>query len=113
MGLQDPLSERNPEKWLVRFLTHFVVGFLAWHALIWTVSPVHAAWAVPVVYLVAWEIAAQRVGAGWWDAVADTLAVALGTSFGLNLLLGANLWAFVGLLLAFIAATGWGVGKRL
>ena len=84
MPLTDPLSERNPERWALRFLAHFALGLFAWHALIWTIPALHAAWVVPAFYFLAWEVAVQRVGAGWWDAIADAWAVALGALTGLR-----------------------------
>lgn len=100
MPLTDPLSERNPERWAVRFMAHAFLGLLAWHSLIWIIDPVWAALGVVVIYAGAWEALVQRIGAGWWDAALDTWAVALGAALGLNLLTGPNLWAFVGLMVA-------------
>lgn len=112
MAILEPLSERDPEAWAVRFLAHVTVGLLAWHSCIWTVGPFHAAWAVPLAYLLVWEVLVQRVGAGWWDAVADTLAVALGAGLGLETM-HPNPAAFAALLVAVVGAASYGAWRRL
>lgn len=110
--LTDPLSEKDPEDWTLRFLAHFVVGLVAWHSLIWTLPPVHAAWLVPLVYFVAWEALVQRLGAGLWDAALDAVAVGLGALTGLELLAGPHLAAFGGLMLAGVAVMFNGIWRR-
>ena len=57
-----------------------------------------APWLVTVAYLVAWEMGVQRVGAGWPDALVDTLAVGLGGFAGLFL------WRRAGVRLALVLA---------
>jgi len=59
-----------------------------------TVSP----WVVTAAYLVAWEMGVQRLGAGWPDALVDTLAVCLGGLAGLFL------WRRAGVKLAAVLA---------
>lgn len=111
MSLLSPISERDPEAWVLRFLSHLVLGLVAWHAIIWTMHPALAAAFVPLFYLAAWEGAVQRFGAGVWDAVADTLAVALGAGLGLEIL-HPTPWAFMALLGAGSGALYYGVWRR-
>lgn len=113
MSLLDPLSEDDPEAWLLRFLSHFTLGLFAWHALIWTLDPVTAVWAVPLVYFLGWEVAVQRLGAGVWDAVTDAWAMTLGALVGLEILAGPSLVAFLGLFGAGVGSLAWGVWRRL
>jgi len=112
MALTTPLSEKNPERWVLRFLSHFVIGLIAWHSLIWIASPVAAVPFVAVVYFVSWEALVQRIEAGWWDALLDTWAVALGALTGLEILTGPSPPAFVGLMVAGAATLGHGIWRR-
>lgn len=111
MSLLTPLSERDPEKWVLRFLAHLVLGLVAWHAIIWTMHPALAAVFVPAFYLIAWEGVAQRFGAGAWDAITDTLAVALGAGLGLEIM-HPTPWAFMVLLGVGSGALYYGVWRR-
>lgn len=112
MGLTEPLSENDPEAWVLRLLSHFAIGLLAWHSLVWVTPPVITAALVVAAYLAIWEGAVQRFGAGLWDAALDTVAVALGALVGLELLIGPHPVAFAGLLLAGGAVTFNGVWRR-
>lgn len=111
MPLTEPTSERDPEAWVLRFLAHLVLGLVAWHSIIWTMHPVLAAAFVPVFYFLAWEGAVQRFGAGFWDALADSVAVALGAGLGLEIM-HTTPWTFTALLAAGAGAIYYGVWRR-
>lgn len=73
-------------------------------------SPFLAPLIVAAAYLVLWEIAVQRVGSGWKDALEDTACVMAGASMICGALVG--FWSAVlcfGLWAAFLAV---GVVRR-
>ena len=123
LDLLTPTDHAGAYEWASVLLAHFAIG-LALTALVaalldWldnrtgynldvgTLAP----WLVTAVYLVAWEMGLQRVGAGWPDALADTFAVAMGGASGLFL------WRRLGVrlalaLAAFVAVLWPGVRAR-
>lgn len=123
MDLLTPTDHAGAYEWASVFLAHFALGLglsagvaalLDWfdhrsgtNLDVGDLAP----FLVTVVYLVAWEMGVQRLGAGWPDALIDTTAIASGGYAGLFLWRRAGL----GLSLALIIAvwTLWqGVGVR-
>jgi hypothetical protein len=70
-----PDNPTDPAEWAAVFAGHVAVGVGLAALAVWAGLPF---WAAPVAYLVAWEGVYQRFGAGLWDALVDTWAVALG-----------------------------------
>ena len=94
MDLLTPTNHAGAYEWASVFLAHFALGLgltaLVAAILDWIdsfemdigdVAPV----LVTAGYLVRWEMGVQRLGAGWPDALVDTLAMGLGAYAGLFL----------------------------
>ena len=110
MDILTPTDHAGAYEWASVFLAHFGIGLALtalaaavldlidtrteWRLDVGTTAP----WLVTVAYLVAWEMGLQRLGAGWPDALVDTLAVALGGASGLFL------WRRAGVRLALALA---------
>ncbi len=70
-----PEDQRDWYAWASNQLAHVSIGAVSAALAVVIGWP---AWAVPVAYLIVWEIACQRLGAGWRDAFNDTLFIACG-----------------------------------
>ena len=95
LDLLTPTDHATAYEWAAVLLAHAALGL----ALVAAVAAVLEAlagewiddlggvsWAIVVLaYAVAWEGIIQRLGAGWIDAGADSLAVACGGAFGVFL----------------------------
>jgi hypothetical protein len=108
LDLLTPTDHAGAYEWASVFLAHIAIGLCItalvaavldaidnrseWDLDVGTTAP----WLVTGVYLVAWEMGVQRLGAGWPDALVDTLAVALGGLAGLFL------WRRAGVRLAVV-----------
>jgi hypothetical protein len=75
VSLFPPEDHRDPAAWAAVFAGHAWLGLALTAFGVWIGWP---AWAPAVVYWIGWEVLAQRVGAGWRDAIVDGGAVALG-----------------------------------
>lgn len=108
--LFPPTSEDDPAYWAAVAAGHVFVGAVAAALVVGLFG--WPAWAAPVVYLIAWEIVRQRVGAGWLDALVDTAFVALGA---------AMIWCawhqqavpMFGAMVAALAGIGVGIRRRM
>ena len=112
MDLLTPTDHAGAYEWASVYLAHFGIGLVLTAAVaalldwadrqtrldldVGTLAP----WLVTVVYLIGWEMGLQRLGAGWPDALVDTLAVGLGGFVGLSL------WRRAGVKLAVALAIG-------
>ena len=94
MDLLTPTDHAGAYEWASVFLAHFAIGLFLTAVVAAVLDALDglqlnigdtAAALVTVVYLVAWEMGLQRLGAGWPDALVDTLAVGLGAASGLFL----------------------------
>jgi hypothetical protein len=108
LDLLTPTDHAGAYEWASVFLAHIAIGLCItalvaavldaidnrseWDLDVGTTAP----WLVTGVYLVAWEMGVQRLGAGWPDALVDTLAVGLGGLAGLFL------WRRAGVRLAVV-----------
>lgn len=112
LDLLTPTDHVGAYEWASVFLAHFGIGLALtalvaavldwidarteWQLDVGTTAP----WLVSAAYLVAWEMGLQRLGAGWPDALVDTLAVSLGGFCGLFL------WRRAGVNLAMALGLG-------
>ena len=112
MDLLTPTDHAGAYEWASVYLAHFGIGLVLTAAVaalldwidnatgfdldVGTTAP----WLVTAVYLIGWEMGLQRLGAGWPDALVDTLAVGLGGFVGLFL------WRRAGVKLAVALAIG-------
>ena len=94
MDLLTPTDHAGAYEWASVFLAHFAIGLFLTAVVAAVLDALDsfrlnigdtAAAIVTGVYLVAWEMGLQRLGAGWPDALVDTLAVGLGGVSGLFL----------------------------
>lgn len=93
--LLTPDAQGDAHYWASVLLAHALIGavlvaVLAWALARWVASLLPWPSALQIVsggYVVGWEGAAQRLGAGWLDAAVDSAAVTLGG------LLAWGLWA--------------------
>lgn len=112
LDLLTPTDHAGAYEWASVFLAHVALG-LALTAVVaavldWMDSRTAldldvgalAPLIVTLVYLVGWEMAVQMLGAGWADALVDTLAVCLGGLAGLFL------WRRAGIRLAGVLLIG-------
>jgi len=112
MDLLTPTDHAAAYDWAAVFLAHLSIG-LALTAVVaalldWADGRSEfdldvgatAPWLVTVAYLILWEMGLQRLGAGWPDALLDTLAIAIGGAAGLFL------WRRAGAKLAFVLMIG-------
>ena len=73
-----PEDQRDWYAWASNQLAHVSIGAVSAALVVAVIG--WPAWAAPVAYLIWWEIGAQRVGAGWRDALTDTLFIACGAA---------------------------------
>lgn len=120
MDLLTPTDHADAYTWAAVLLAHSLLGAVAWGFFGWLLSKsedLTMSWreasfyAVSIAYFFGWEIGVQRVGAGWADAIIDTIAFSYGA------LMAWGLWAhrakLVGLSVAVLAAVGLaGVWRR-
>lgn len=104
-----PTNHAGAYEWASVYLAHFAIGLALTAVVAAALDAIDglklrigdtAAALVTAVYLVAWEMGLQRLGAGWGDALLDTFAVGLG---GLS---GLYLWRRAGVRLAVALAAG-------
>ena len=109
MDLLTPTNHARAYEWASVFLAHFAIGLFLTAIVAALLDAIDglslrvgdtAAAIVTGVYLVAWEMGLQRLGAGWPDALVDTFAVGLGGLCGLFL------WRRAGVRLAIALAAG-------
>ena len=94
MDLLTPEAQDSAHYWASVLLAHAFIGLfltaalgavLDWLAGDWIDGPGWLAWAVvAAVYALGWEVAVQRLGAGWQDAAVDAVAVACGGLAGIS-----------------------------
>ena len=97
MDLLTPTDHAGAYEWAAVFCAHFAIGLAlaALAAAILDLIDHLSGFDIPVAdtapalvtfgYLVIWEMGLQRIGAGWGDALIDTLAIGLGAAYGLYL----------------------------
>lgn len=109
MELLTPTNHAGAYEWASVYLAHYAIGLFLTAIVAALLDAIDglslrvgdtAAAIVTGVYLVAWEMGLQRLGAGWGDALVDTFAVGLG---GLS---GLFLWRRAGIRLAIALAAG-------
>lgn len=84
MDLVTPVDHADAYLWAAVALAHLAIGL----GLVALVAAIGARGATALAlicggYLLLWEVAVQRVGAGWPDALTDTAMVTTGAALGL------------------------------
>ncbi|MCH9838798.1 hypothetical protein K0U83_24245 [bacterium] len=96
-------------KWLTTQCGHACVG-IAGGLILWPLWGIAAPGAVFFVYLIAWEGAYQRFGAGVGDALVDSACVAAGAAVICGAFVG--YWTAVAVAAVWAVFIAWGVWRR-
>ncbi len=109
MSLQPDEQLNDWYGWATVQCGHFCIGAAGGLAL-WTLWGIIAPLAVFMAYLLVWEGAVQRFGAGVGDALADSGCVAAGAAVICGAFVG--YWTAVGAFAVWAVFMAWGIARR-